>query len=584
MANIAFALERLRRRQRVRYWALALPLLVLAIALPLLRPLRHPDPRTISDDEWVRLESIRALATTGSFSLEADRVEGRVTLLRTPPRPAPAASGGAPATGGPAPADPGAPATTAPSPPVPSPSAPGAAPRSGDPPGATDKGATEEAVIRSGVIEAVLPPARVLPAQEPMLAVFGAGLYLLLGLFGVSAATESVVGPYVFTLVLSTLPVAVTATLLYRCARILELSRPRRVVLGFACVGCTGLLPYATVLGPYPMAAMFATGALACVAQVVTVRPMPSGTGWMLLAGLLAGLGAAVHPSVAAFGAALGLSVLFMRWRRRRHRLAGLLLFALGALPPLAAHRAMLVPFVPDGADAPWYRGWTVPVPDVEPARVPDADVEPGPHSRAAGSAPATRATLSSAPIEDEEAPPDDTFGAATLRFADRVAAVFVGRFGVFTHVPLLLVGAAGVCVMLFRHWPRATRALAAASLVGVLVPLVLWTLGPPRGGERMFGPLPVLAPAPLLLFWAGVFLRNSWVGSRVPQLAIGGWLLAVLSLAIGVIGSLHPYPRGGFSTYPPAQILREQLLDPRRPASPAPPTPRPATRAVPEP
>jgi hypothetical protein len=55
-------LRRYLTMPRLRPWALATPLLVLIFCLPMLRPLRHPDPRQISDDESARLATIQALA------------------------------------------------------------------------------------------------------------------------------------------------------------------------------------------------------------------------------------------------------------------------------------------------------------------------------------------------------------------------------------------------------------------------------------------------------------------------------------------------------------------------------------------
>jgi hypothetical protein len=62
-----------RRLERpiVRPLALLGPILVLLVALPLLRPLRHPDPADTSADETLRLASIRALVE--HHSLELDR-------------------------------------------------------------------------------------------------------------------------------------------------------------------------------------------------------------------------------------------------------------------------------------------------------------------------------------------------------------------------------------------------------------------------------------------------------------------------------------------------------------------------------
>jgi 4-amino-4-deoxy-L-arabinose transferase-like glycosyltransferase len=54
----------------VRPWALATPVLVFLVALPLLRPLRHPGANSVSDDEAARLATIAAVAEHHSLSLE----------------------------------------------------------------------------------------------------------------------------------------------------------------------------------------------------------------------------------------------------------------------------------------------------------------------------------------------------------------------------------------------------------------------------------------------------------------------------------------------------------------------------------
>jgi hypothetical protein len=57
-------------RPQVRPWALAAPLLVLVVCLPLLRPLRHPDAASVSDDEAARLATIAALVQHHSLALD----------------------------------------------------------------------------------------------------------------------------------------------------------------------------------------------------------------------------------------------------------------------------------------------------------------------------------------------------------------------------------------------------------------------------------------------------------------------------------------------------------------------------------
>jgi hypothetical protein len=54
----------------VRPWALAVPILVFVVALPLLRPLRHPGADGVSDDEASRLATIAAVVEHRHLSLE----------------------------------------------------------------------------------------------------------------------------------------------------------------------------------------------------------------------------------------------------------------------------------------------------------------------------------------------------------------------------------------------------------------------------------------------------------------------------------------------------------------------------------
>jgi hypothetical protein len=70
MPSLRNWLRRYRTRRHVRPWALSAPIVVLLIALPLLRPLRHPDPRAISDDEAARLATVQSLVEGGLLSID----------------------------------------------------------------------------------------------------------------------------------------------------------------------------------------------------------------------------------------------------------------------------------------------------------------------------------------------------------------------------------------------------------------------------------------------------------------------------------------------------------------------------------
>jgi hypothetical protein len=70
MSLVSF-LNRLIEGRHVRPWALSAPIVVLLICLPLLRPLRQPDPRLISDDEQARLATVQAIVEQHTLAIEA---------------------------------------------------------------------------------------------------------------------------------------------------------------------------------------------------------------------------------------------------------------------------------------------------------------------------------------------------------------------------------------------------------------------------------------------------------------------------------------------------------------------------------
>jgi hypothetical protein len=57
-------------KPHVRPWALSTPIVVLLLCLPLLRPLRHPDPRLISDDELGRLATVQSLVEHRTLAID----------------------------------------------------------------------------------------------------------------------------------------------------------------------------------------------------------------------------------------------------------------------------------------------------------------------------------------------------------------------------------------------------------------------------------------------------------------------------------------------------------------------------------
>src|SRR4051812_20155504 len=69
-------------KPHVRPWALAAPILVLLICLPLLRPLRHADPREISNDELARLATIQSLVEHRTLAIDSSNFTPTIGVVR----------------------------------------------------------------------------------------------------------------------------------------------------------------------------------------------------------------------------------------------------------------------------------------------------------------------------------------------------------------------------------------------------------------------------------------------------------------------------------------------------------------------
>jgi len=71
-------------------------------------------------------------------------------------------------------------------------------------------------------------------------------------------------------------------------------------------------------------------------------------------------------------------------------------------------------------------------------------------------------------------------------------------------------------------------------------------------GAGEMFGPEAFVIFLPLVLFWAGAWLRRS---HRAVSWAMVGCLLA-FSVGVGLLGATDPCPREGYERYTVAQAL----------------------------
>src|SRR5277367_3870372 len=179
--------HRLFYRPLVRPWALAAPVAVLLLCVPILRPLR--EPTTLSADEALRLATVRALLDHHSLDLTA----------------APALS---PSTSGAATAE--APTTAA---------APAMSPAI--PAGDITESANRTAILR----HMIRANGRLYSEQPPVMALILAPLTWLLEHLGLVSHRDPATGAYVLTLLCVTMPVALGAGMIYRMGRLLELPR-----------------------------------------------------------------------------------------------------------------------------------------------------------------------------------------------------------------------------------------------------------------------------------------------------------------------------------------------------------------------
>jgi hypothetical protein len=432
-------------QKRVRPWALAGPILILAICLPLLRPLRHP--AEIGEHEAARLATVEAIVTHRTLAIDASSI------------PVPAS-------------------------------------------------------------ESIAVDNHHYAGQPATMAMLLAGGYWLLTKFGLSFAENGPAVSYILTLLGVTLPVAAAAGLVYRMARQFELKRPRRAGLGFASVAGTGMISYGTVLNPHAPAAVLILCAAACFIHVAGTRTPRETSPWLIVAGFCTALASALDVSAVVFLAFFIPVILALRWPMGL-RFSGLLLYGIGAVAPLMLHAAVTIPIT--------------------------GDLLPGdlhPELRVAQPPP----KVTPLPGDDDEEP--ITWLDTVRKYGVRILAALAGDHGLLSHFPILGLGAIGVFKIMHRHWPSATKNLAGATLAAAaLIVGVLAVKSPDwktTTADAMFGMRWFILFSPLLLFWAGTWLRK-------PHQPVG-WTLVGVALGFSVIASLLgaslPEPRDGYRGY----------------------------------
>jgi hypothetical protein len=376
--------------------------------------------------------------------------------------------------------------------------------------------------------------------QPPMLAFLLSGPYWILHKFGYRLRDNSVLVPYLLTLIGATLPAAAAGGLAYRMGRIFELRRPWRCGLAAAVVFASGLISYAVVLNAQVPAAVLVLAAMGCLVHLAASGDPAHGGGWLIVAGLCAALAATIDPWATVFFVLLMLVICVMRLRPAL-RLGGVILYLLGAAPPILLHGMLTVHITGDMLPGSMH-------PELAATRykrmedISNPDLNPAPESTDAADIP-----------DDADITAPQGFWQNSFRAIGHFIWGLIGEHGLLVHFPIVVLGLAGMFAVMHRHWPATTKVLAAISAVSMLIALIAYAAGG-RGTSTTadYANRWLIVFAPILFFWAGAWLRRT---HRPPVWWIACSLLA-FSVIVSLIGATDPMPRAGYSRYTVAAAL----------------------------
>ena len=470
------------QRPLVRPWALAGPVLVLILCLPMLKPLRQPDSAKWSDEEQMIASTVQAIVEQHSLAIDKSIFSDN---------------------------------------PV--------------------------AIEHEGHHYSPYPP---------MAAVLLAPIYWVLLRQGLDYGGNLIFVHYLLILIGMALPTAMCVVMVYRLGRMFVLHRVLRVALGLASVLATGLISYSVVMNRHAPAAALLLAAVTCISHLIVTAHPYRDLLMSALAGLLAALAATVDPPAIALGTLLCLVLLAMRWNAAT-RIGSVVLFLAGGAPVILLNIVLL-------------HSIGIPLEDVFSAPQPQ-----GMPSLILPTASASNIDTATPSVFDDEADTDaapSVIGTVWARVAvviGRLLEGAVGEHGLLSHFPILAVGVLGAVLALHRNWTAATKALAAVALFAAALLLVAFSLQEPVAGMS-YGTPWFVASAPVLLLWAGVWLKRH---HRAQSWVTAGCVLA-FSVIVSIVGMTDPAPRKGYRGYSFAEATMRIL---------APSAPSPATRrAVP--
>ncbi len=463
-------IRRYLQQPLVRPWALIAPVLTLVICLPLLRPLRQPDPSQISDDERDRLAMVEAIVQQHSLRI--------------------------------------------------------------------DQGSFPEA---SGQIPSPQPRYATVP---PMQSVVAAPIYWILRQRGLTFKDDLVMVRYLLVLLCVTVPVALSAGMVYRLGRLFELPRPARTGLALLVTLPVGLLTAAVTFGPHAPAAVLLLAAVTCISHIAVSEHPRRSMGWLVLAGVCAALAATFDAASMVLLILLPLVIMAMRWRPT-WRLTGVLLYVAGMVPVFCLNAWLIYQMT--GTVNPLPLG-SLEGPDLSATanRVALIGVAGGSLGGGAG------AGVDAADDDVVEVGAVERAWASVSVWIGRLLDSLLGQRGLLSHYPVVLIGIFGALAALRRHWATTTKVMAAIILVAGMILLLVHCIWSRAGMHAAFGPDWILVLLPVVMIWSGSWLKRP----HYTQTWILAGLACALSLAVATLGAADRPPRDGYRSYSVAEAV----------------------------
>ncbi|HET6250181.1 MAG TPA: hypothetical protein VFE47_20995 [Tepidisphaeraceae bacterium] len=422
-------------------------------------------------------------------------------------------------------------------------------------------------------------PAHFYSKQPPMLAALMSGPYWVMHRMGLTLGRDPSSTVFWLTLLCITLPVALSAGLVYRMSRIFEMKRPLRATLALVAVVGSGLISYSTVINAHAPAAALLLAAATLFIRVITHEKLNRAVGWLLLAGIFTALAATIDPPAVVFLILFVLVIGAFRWPILT-RGVGIALYVLGAALPLTIHARLNRPITGDIRPGMFH-------PELALSRIRRkadvGDMVPGKSAEEEATSPSTASAPANSLFASSTASDDDdeaqTPWQSFLRGSYRVYSAMLGWHGIFSHFPVVLMGIIGVSLVMHRHWPAATKMLAGTTLGGALIIILIYAISRTTTRDAMFATRWFVVFLPLTIFWAGAWLRRS---HRTTSWILAGILLA-FSVTASLIGATGPIPRGGFDRYTVSGAWHNFMHPPSPPAIPSALADRGNQDAIPE-